>query len=300
MVEWRANDEVIVLNSDPPRSGVPCGDDFIQTTDLPEIDDEHVSISPDGRFEVKMVIVNNETSLYEASMIEVQTGQLLTQVDFLGDAYFQWITEDKFLVSHTVDQGPLLIEVRKEIVRVTSDLFGLPVCRGEPCQNSDQATAQVVRDTSTYHILLESKGDTPEADKLLLYHPEDGQIEELSARRLWWPGFSPDGKWLILDEGGGGNAVWIRPVDPLGSDLYIFAKDVNNLIWSPDGSKVAFRSRDHRNVRVFSFPDGNEIGFWNLGKYEVNTILWSPDGKFISVFGYLGNQENALFLIEVP
>ncbi|GAB4577976.1 MAG: hypothetical protein Fur0022_07080 [Anaerolineales bacterium] len=271
------------------------------------VDDSSTSTSPNGNYQAETKIIDLSSFLAETSITDSQTRQLVNQIEWqyydeiggLG-IHGEWVTENKFLVYRTLDQGPILLDLTGEVVRVSPDLFGLPPCQKNPCQNLDKATAQAVDGTSFFHLLLQHRGDEPGSEQLFLYHSEDGDVEELLFKGFWWPGFSLDGKWLLLDKDGGGNAFWIRPSDPPGSDVQLFADNINNLIWSPDGLKVAFRSQDYRNIHLFSFPDGVEIGSWNLGKYEVNSIIWSPNGEFMSISGYLGSQEDTLYILQLP
>jgi hypothetical protein len=120
-------------------------------------------------------------------------------------------------------------------------------------------------------------------------------------RDLWFPGFSSDGRWLLLDEhptrdGFETHALWIRPVDPPGSELRFFAAGSITAAWSPDRSRIAFFQPD--SVSVYTFPGGDRLGSWETGIYEPLSLSWSPQGDSLSVFGGVpGQWQQALFVI---
>jgi hypothetical protein len=120
-------------------------------------------------------------------------------------------------------------------------------------------------------------------------------------RDLWFPSFSSDGRWLLLDEhpiqdGVESHALWIRPVDPPGSEVRFFAAGSIPAAWSPDGSRIAFLQPD--SVSVYEFPEGDRLSSWGTGVYEPQSQSWSPQGGSLAVLGGVpGEWQQALFVI---
>jgi hypothetical protein len=137
-----------------------------------------------------------------------------------------------------------------------------------------------------YHIVLYGVGSESNFPPVRLYHSEDGQIEEMPFRDLWFPGFSSDGSWLLLDEhpiqdGFETHALWLRPIDPTGSQLRFFAAGSVPAAWSPDDSRIAFFRPD--SVSLYTFPDGDLLNSWGSETYEPLSLSWSPQGDALAV-----------------
>lgn len=219
------------------------------------------------------------------------------------------MTDDRFLINETLDRGPLLVVVGKEVIEIAPKLFGVASMPSVANPDEDvvilRATASVASDTQSYHIVLSGIGAEANFPSIRLYHSETGEVEELPSKHLWWQGFSPDGAWLLLDahpikDGHETHEIWLRPVDPVGSDLHWLISDVSSFTaWSPDETKIAVNSA--HEVFVLSFPAGSHLGTWQMGEYEGGSAVWSPDGQSLVVQGYLdGRQREALFVLQLP
>ncbi|MEO8287810.1 MAG: WD40 repeat domain-containing protein [Chloroflexota bacterium] len=64
------------------------------------------------------------------------------------------------------------------------------------------------------------------------------------------------------------------------------------LAWSPDGKEIAVGMGNSPSVRLFSFPNGQQIA--SFGDYPVDTngLAWSPNGQYLA--GAILNPSNTL------
>jgi Tol biopolymer transport system component len=137
-----------------------------------------------------------------------------------------------------------------------------------------------------------------------------------SARLLYSPTFSPDGTQIAYFDGGGDNSHSLRVMNADGSGVRVLFDQapaevghVYNLIWSPDGSRLAFSAQEGGiwivgvdgsgltkvipdGVNVYWSPDGSRISYQSadalsgaLGALEIATV----DGTHAQQFGYGGS-----------
>jgi Tol biopolymer transport system component len=119
-----------------------------------------------------------------------------------------------------------------------------------------------------------------------------------SENQAYNPTFSPDGTQIAYFDGGGDHSHSLRVMNADGSGVRVLIDEapvghVRNLVWSPDGSHLAFSSDD--GVWV--------VGIDGSGLTEVipdgTSAYWSPDGSRISyesvdpLSGALGGLEIA-------
>lgn len=221
--------------------------------------------------------------------------------DYLGG---EWLTDDIFLTYQTLDEGPLLVTVGQAPTRVASELFGQQDqldCQPTGCEKLWRADGARVGDA--YHLVLSGTGTSP-YPAALLYHSESGAVEQLPFDPAWGS-FSPDGRWLLMDErptvkGYEQYTVHFRPVDPIDSEPRFLAGSPSLYpLWSPDWTRVAVNAPSGR-LNLFSFPDGGRLGSWQGERYEVIPWVWSPDQRWLAVHGYVpGTYSEALFVIPV-
>jgi hypothetical protein len=115
--------------------------------------------------------------------------------------------------------------------------------------------------------------------------------------------FSPDGRWLLLDERSiqdetERRTLWVRPSDPPGSQVTFFAAG-ETATWTANWDRAAFGQPER--ISAYTFPSGEPLGAWTTGEYPAQQLSWSPDGGKLAVLGGApGEWRQALFLVEAP
>jgi hypothetical protein len=317
---WPSDGQVqIILASDKLAfRGTPCKGDFVKIPYRPEVKETDSILSPKGGYRARSTSRTESDGTLNAitTITRVATGRAETIIKWrhrggegeLGPGG-QWLIEGAFLIYETLDQGPLLITVGKGTVRVAPELFRAPAVIGE--REGDlvflRAVGAAVNGADAYHIAMHGVGTEAAFPPVRLYHSETGKVEELGFRYLWTPAFSPDGRWLLLDErpvSGGyeSYALWVRAVDPDTGGAQILASSSiaqgsPYTLWAPDWRKVALGFPGH--VSVYTFPDGVPVGSWETKPFDTVPRLWSPDNKFVAVEGNVpGEWQQALFVIQ--
>ncbi|GAB4578428.1 MAG: hypothetical protein Fur0022_11630 [Anaerolineales bacterium] len=273
------------------------------------------SLSPNAIYQARAELRESTELVIKATttIIKVSTGEIETSVEWeidqgVGELGLggEWVTDELFLIYETRDQGPLLIRIEDKVLQIAPELFGIPrIVNTGPNQSVNlQAYASVVENTNTYHILLFGTGVEEGFPFVQLYHSETGEVEELPYPHLWHRGFSPDGRWVLLDarpnqDGYESYEFWLRSADPPGSVFRLFSEGTTLAYWSPDGKKLALGYPG--KFSVLTFPEGEEVGSWNTGEYSNNYLVWSPNGAFIATAGNIpGEFDAALFVVPVP
>src|SRR5262249_35484543 len=112
-------------------------------------------------------------------------------------------------------------------------------------------------------------------------HEEAGAISE--------PRFSPDGKLLAAERGGGGKfnrprqlAVWEADTAKEVRTIY----DVYGWAWSPDGKTLAGAKRDFDNAYLWDVATGKELHRLPVHHPPGTDLAFSPDGKTLAVGNY--------------
>jgi Tol biopolymer transport system component len=99
---------------------------------------------------------------------------------------------------------------------------------------------------------------------------------------VYFPTFSPDGTQIAYFDGFGDNSHSLRVVNADGGDLHVLidnieAYRISNLVWSPDGTRLAF-GRVPEGIYTIGV-DGSGLSLVIPGGAYPN---WSPDGSRIS------------------
>lgn len=314
-VTWQSDGQVTIFSGDSTIRGIPCQNNFISIADYPhtDTDEANSALSPEGGYQVSTSSHREADGTINAvtTIINASTGEVKNIIEWkhrggLGELGLggQWLTEDLFLIHETLDQGPLLVTVGNGSIQVAMEMFGVTPMLDLEQENfvSVRAEGATVEGSDIYHIALAGVGIEAEFPPIMLYHSESGEAEEVPFKHLWFPAFSPDGQWLLLDErptryGRESYALWIRSVDPPGSQVRLLAKGTLNVLWSPDWKKAA--SGLPGVISIFAFPSGVQLGSWMIGEYEARPIAWSPDGESLSVQGFIpGQWKQALFVVR--
>lgn len=146
--------------------------------------------------------------------------------------------------------------------------------------------------------VIDSKGGTPR--RLLtagLRYPDPGDKENGPFRTwLYYPTFSPDGTKIAYFDGFGDNSHSLRVVNADGGDLHVLVRDMeayrmSNLVWSPDGTRLAF-GRVPDGIYTIGV-DGSGLRLVIPGGLYPN---WSPDGSRISHEHYGWPLNGPLFI----
>ena len=117
------------------------------------------------------------------------------------------------------------------------------------------------------------------------------------------PELSPDGKRLSdnkLAQTGNSVDIWIYDLARGLPTRFTFGEDAFESIWSPDGSRVAFNSRQKGHLDLYqkaaSGAGAEELLFQDsLDKIPVS---WSPDGRFI-LYRSAGASNLTLFVLPL-
>lgn len=315
-IAWLPDGRILVRTEEQVFRGTPCNHNFDIVTDpslLRSVGDfnPNASLPPNGRWLAISAPLDTPNFDATTTVLDVQTGEVKDVVKWQYRAALGslpaplWLNNDQFLIRETIDQGPLLVTVGQGVTPVAPKLFGRsakPECKEIPCDTFLTTTAAGMKGTSIYHIALIAS----DMNHLLLYHSESGKIENLPFRHL--PEFSPDGRSMVLydsmwdaQKGREIHQVRVRSVDPPDSETRLFlVQDTNPfpVAWSPDGTKLAISSSG--SIRLFSIPDGLQLGIWDTGRYSTFAGPWSPNGEFLAVQGYLpDNQGEALFIVQI-
>jgi hypothetical protein len=314
---WGFQQDDRFLAALPCENPAPTDPEGFLTSAVPDL-----SVSPDGRYQaVTVLTAEGRVQYLETSFLDLETGEA---VELLHDGRSytslpwridlpvlyenflyqsgEWLTDRVFLINQTYDQGPLLLSPGEWVVQVAPELFGEPPGYQADEDYSRTASGSPHPDGENFHLLLRTRGREIEHLNVKLYHSESGEVEELPYRHAWAGGIIQGYLFLKPRETVQGyetNGIWVRPVDPPGSEGSLLASNIHHFQVSPELDRLVY-SDDRRRLTMVSFPDGEIIRTWETSRYESGWIYWSPDGRRIATSGQAqGSQEVGIFVIEL-
>lgn len=282
-------------------------------------------LSADGRYRASTTQVSNQDGILqlETTVSDAASGREMINVpwsrfDALGELGLggEWISPTAFLITQTLERGPVLIEVEPttQIVEVAPELFGAEAVVNADAGNYTGLVAYGAPHPTLageYHLLLSGTGMEAAFPNVRLYHSESGTVETLSYTHLGGNGFVPNSAWLLLvstDSSSGyeQRSYFSRRVDPDGSPASLLAEDPAAMTWLQQAdevadNRVALGWNDGR-VQVRAFPGGEVLLETDTSPYSAVYLNWSPDGQLLAVSGYQpgAGPAMALQVLAVP
>ncbi len=298
-LRWQEDGSVVAFLTEDEKAvgGQPC-ETFVELEDFspPEWG---VDFSPDGRYRAQYTILSWGEGGFmhsQTTITDFTTGEIVvslewdTGVNFAQRAGPSWLNNELFLIGKGYDQGWMYASMsEKRIGNVFPDLLGLDV------QLEDQVEtliSQADASTGEYHLMAIG-GLMP---SILLYHSELDLVEEISFKGIAFftmhassMGISPDGKWMLLTDpigaqpssGQVGQDVWLRLLDPPGSEAIPFPKHLAGNLLSPDSQKMALFGTG--SILIMSFPEAQRLSRWGTTSYYLDFGTWSPDNEWLAV-----------------
>jgi Tol biopolymer transport system component len=148
-------------------------------------------------------------------------------------------------------------------------------------------------DVSSEAGTQENAGDAGDAQYKLLYNPPAGGSPENIGKIVFAsnPADTPNADYDLFS------------IDPDGSNkkqLTHFGKYINDPVWSPERSRIAYSAWAEGNQeKIFIMTaDGSESRQLTFGGFRDKFPTWSPDGKQIAYISYIDNTPN-LFVMDI-
>lgn len=304
-VEWMDDNEMIVIIGEIAYQGKPCQEAEYQniTNYKPTIarEVEDPLISPDRLYRAldQELEYKNGICKYATSIIRRVDGKELVVAEWrmqerIGGcgSSSKWISKTQYLIEETLDQGPLILDVNWGVINVLKDLFQLTEIPSLLDPNEYDLYAQALSgfETDTYHLLVSGIGTESNFPDVRLYHAESGLVETLPFKYAWEPGFSNDGKWLLMDgrpgvEGYQRRLLSVRLVEGKGLDWKVIIPIVDEFSWSNNGKEII--SSEKNMISWREFPNARIIGMWDILNYDAVNFYFSPDLKKVVVIGII-------------
>lgn len=128
--------------------------------------------------------------------------------------------------------------------------------------------------------------------QMLTVHVDSGKVQHVSCRGSYaYPEWTPEGNIVALDKADSPSTVVIMSAD--GGNIRpcpLFQPGDEEMVWSPDGSKIAF---NRYGSLCFVNSDGtghSEFSFGCPGKAGVLGISWFPDGSGVAFSGEISGD----------
>jgi Tol biopolymer transport system component len=214
--------------------------------------------SPNGKVVVYSAEPSDRWGSADLFTLRVR-GELATQLTncrHCQNLYPDWSPDgSKILFNHVGPRGSLLIVMNSDGTGKRA-LLPPPLEGYEPAWAPDGKNIVFVgyRYASGDPLVLDiSRADGSHVHLLTAFRPPDvtcgsGTCDDTE------PDWSPDGQWIVFQNGEEGAALYL--IHPDGTGLHLLVHHGLNPEWSPDGSQIAFRRGD----RIWIIrPDGSDL-----------------------------------------
>jgi len=268
---------------------------------------EYARYSPDGEY-VGFQINEEDNSNIWIYHIE---GDVLNQLTFYkkrgATALFAWSPDSKSIAyATTFEDSSNSIYIREiDGTGTSKKIYTSPL----------QSTLSVTDWSSDGSmLLLQQMGESTRSD-LLVYSFGDNSARPYltTPAHEWEPTFSPNGNWIVYvySESGGSRDVYVRPYpESSGGEWKISSDGGDRGLWSPDGQKIYYRSRNGSSKEMYSvdvtsgdvFSKGNPQRVFE-GDYFLSGVRRfdiHPDGeRFIMLQNsHVNQQAQKIFVIQ--
>jgi LysM repeat protein len=329
-VEWSEDEAtVIVITEQGYFTGQPCqAKPFTQLKNYtnPHEPDNAVDtqtgpeLSPDGQYRIGFIygpLIEDNYPTITSTITSLQNGQVVVQAIFqvytaIGGLALngEWISSQQYLISESKDQGPLIMDVDRGVIRVMNDVLGIqdfpsPLPEG---MSSPIVSALVGPEPGQYHLLVESYHENAEDIKLYLYHAENSLVENLPYHSPWYNGFSPDHQWLMMDthpdvNGYEGHEVWIRRLEDVNGEWQLLAGRNSieyGAIWNASFTEMVIYKGYRITWQNFPNPNQAQLGCWLTSDYLTTPLYFSPDGcSVITIGNWIRGNEDGVFNLDL-
>ncbi len=308
---WLPEGRVVVQAVGQALAGKPYTD-FAPATPQEKLalDHQDPSFSPDARYQaVEKFNPNTQGPNQTTTIVEVATDTTVAEATYDragqggGTMTGYWIDSSHFLIGETMDQGPLLLAPGRSVVKIATEIFGLPIKPGSGQFDLwDARSDDYEQSAGPFHLMLSpgfgSSGQGA-AYPLQIYHSETGKVETL-------PYLASEGAFsryghrlLVTTATPQGEKNLYRPIDSPESTFQLFDGKIISLTWSPDGSRYYDQGSQDQTIAVYSFPGNRLLGRWQAPDYEL-WPSWSLDGKYLVIWSrkLLDYSQEAIFVIR--
>ncbi len=156
------------------------------------------------------------------------------------------------------------------------------------------------------NLVLFAESSEENDEQLVTINPDgsDKKVLTQSDGDFIFPTWSPDGQWIAYSVENGKNAgVWKMKSDGSNSKKIFSTKNILQLKWAPDGSKLAFlqksiEKKDSTQVLKLIDSDGLTDQVLCQIKNKINDFDWSPNGEYISYVQENDKKKNT-WLVEI-
>jgi hypothetical protein len=315
-IDWLSDGGVLVTTEDGRTfGGRPCeSDGFVEDRRVPDTCNwRQLQVSPGGQYEAiteKAVTDGTGISRFVTRLTSAaDTGFELefrwSEGEMLSDPCdpefpTKWVDTDTFLVPWTDERGAVLLSTDGRVRDVTSMVAETGQRMEEGGGGLLSADGAFLGQRGLYRLVIGDMG----AVSPTVYRSESSEFEKLppSTRFI---GFSPNGRWLLLEHEarpGAQSSVAVALIVDSISRMSVFGDAVPPFsAWSPDSQRVALQSPD--GVTVYRMQESGEpervARIVADRGHHLGPGSWSASGEYL-VIGDQGEDTSALLLYRLP